>query len=91
MLAFGMFFGRKAVSKSTQKAAVDFQFVEGDVVWTWDQFRLYSFWTFVAGIVAGLIGIGGGMILGPLMLQLGLLPQVSTATTATLVINYFIQ
>lgn len=28
-------------------------------------------------VIAGLIGIGGGMVLGPLMLQMGVLPQVA--------------
>merc|ERR1712194_229285 len=36
-----------------------------------------------AGAVAALCGIGGGMLLGPLMLKMGLRPQISTATTAT--------
>ena len=36
--------------------------------------------------MAGLIGIGGGMVLGPLMLILGIHPSVSSATTATLIV-----
>ena len=32
--------------------------------------------TLFAGVVAGLMGVGGGIVLGPLMLQLGMLPQV---------------
>ncbi|KAG2722926.1 hypothetical protein I3843_02G127200 [Carya illinoinensis] len=34
----------------------------------------------VAGIVGGLLGLGGGFILGPLFLELGIPPQVSSAT-----------
>ena len=41
---------------------------------------------FVAGVVAGLVGVGGGMVLGPMMLELGVLPQVSSATTGTMVL-----
>ncbi|CAD7928053.1 unnamed protein product [Amoebophrya sp. A25] len=36
-----------------------------------------------AGTVAAMCGIGGGMLLGPIMLEMGLRPQVTTATTAT--------
>jgi uncharacterized membrane protein YfcA len=36
--------------------------------------------------VAGLIGIGGGMILGPLMMVMGIYPRVSSATTATMIV-----
>ena len=31
--------------------------------------------------MSGMLGIGGGMVLGPLFLQLELHPQVTTATT----------
>ena len=32
--------------------------------------------TILAGVVAGLMGVGGGIVLGPLMLQMGMAPQV---------------
>ncbi|XP_065866532.1 sulfite exporter TauE/SafE family protein 3-like [Euphorbia lathyris] len=34
----------------------------------------------VAGIAGGLLGLGGGFILGPLFLEMGIPPQVSSAT-----------
>jgi uncharacterized membrane protein YfcA len=38
-------------------------------LWDYSKLRFYAFSTFLAGVVlAGLIGIGGGMVLGPLML-----------------------
>jgi len=39
--------------------------------------------TLAAGVIAGLIGIGGGMVIGPILLELGFNPQVSSALTAT--------
>lgn len=42
--------------------------------------------TFGAGVIAGLMGIGGGMVLGPLMLQLGVDARVSSATTGTMIV-----
>ena len=56
---------------------------EGDIAWDRQRAAQCMRWTLCAGIVAGLVGVGGGMLLGPLMLQMGVLPQVSTATTAT--------
>ncbi|XP_044468575.1 sulfite exporter TauE/SafE family protein 3-like [Mangifera indica] len=44
------------------------------------QLVFYCACAVVAGIVAGLLGIGGGFILGPLFLELGMPPQVSSAT-----------
>jgi len=86
LFGFAIWMGRRAVNKTILKSKVSFSFVEGDIVWNWIKFRKYSLLTFVAGVIAGLIGIGGGMILGPMMLQLGVLPQVSSATNATLIL-----
>lgn len=44
------------------------------------QLILYCLCGVVAGIVGGLLGLGGGFILGPLFLELGIPPQVSSAT-----------
>ncbi|XP_047335599.1 sulfite exporter TauE/SafE family protein 3-like [Impatiens glandulifera] len=35
----------------------------------------------LAGVVGGLLGLGGGFILGPLFLELGIPPQVASATS----------
>ncbi|WVY92071.1 hypothetical protein V8G54_037585 [Vigna mungo] len=39
------------------------------------QLALYSFFGISAGIVGGLLGIGGGFVMGPLFLELGVPPQ----------------
>jgi uncharacterized membrane protein YfcA len=41
----------------------------------------------VGGIVGGLLGSGGGFILGPLLLEIGVIPQVASAT-ATFVMMF---
>ncbi|KAG3151827.1 hypothetical protein PI126_g10818 [Phytophthora idaei] len=33
----------------------------------------------MAGVAAGLLGIGGGMVKGPIMLEMGILPPVQSA------------
>ncbi|CAG9462140.1 unnamed protein product [Pedinophyceae sp. YPF-701] len=43
--------------------------------------------TCVAGVVAGLVGIGGGMVLGPVLLEMGTLPSVVSASTAVVVLS----
>eukprot|EP00927_Polykrikos_kofoidii_P027190 TRINITY_DN24016_c0_g2_i1.p1 TRINITY_DN24016_c0_g2~~TRINITY_DN24016_c0_g2_i1.p1 ORF type:complete len:411 (+),score=51.02 TRINITY_DN24016_c0_g2_i1:65-1297(+) len=38
---------------------------------------------FFAGILAAMCGIGGGMVMGPILVEMQVLPAVSSATTAT--------
>ncbi|KAF9615383.1 hypothetical protein IFM89_023034 [Coptis chinensis] len=51
-----------------------------DTNWKVHQLILYSACGILAGVVGGLLGLGGGFILGPLFLELGIPPQVSSAT-----------
>ncbi|XP_073039120.1 sulfite exporter TauE/SafE family protein 3-like isoform X1 [Primulina eburnea] len=44
------------------------------------QLIAFGFFGVMAGIVGGLLGLGGGFIMGPLFLELGIPPQVSSAT-----------
>ncbi|KAK9130931.1 hypothetical protein Sjap_011418 [Stephania japonica] len=48
--------------------------------WTIHLLVLYCSCGVLAGVVGGLLGLGGGFILGPLFLELGIPPQVSSAT-----------
>lgn len=49
--------------------------------WKVHQLLLYCICGIIAGIVGGLLGLGGGFILGPLFLELGVPPQVASATS----------
>ncbi|GMY34174.1 sulfite exporter TauE/SafE family protein 3-like isoform X2 [Fagus crenata] len=53
---------------------------EAGTNWRVHQLVLYCACGIIAGIVGGLLGLGGGFILGPLFLELGIPPQVSSAT-----------
>ncbi|KAI3835947.1 hypothetical protein MKW92_036616 [Papaver armeniacum] len=46
------------------------------------QLILYCFLGVAAGMVGGLLGLGGGFILGPMFLQIGVPPQVASATAS---------
>lgn len=64
--AVGLYKGRRVISS------------KGDVSTTWEvhQLVLYCCCGILAGIVGGLLGLGGGFILIPLFLELGVPPQV---------------
>ncbi len=85
-IGFAVVFGLRLVKNHEAKVACHYPFLETDVLWDAPKLRFYASFTFIAGVVAGLIGIGGGMVLGPLMLVLGIHPRVSSATTATMIV-----
>jgi len=54
----------------------------------WDERNtiVYPLYSIVAGLVAGMFGIGGGIVKGPLMLGLGVHPAVASATSAAMIL-----
>ena len=58
----------------------------GDLVWTPRTAALYPLGALAAGVGAGLLGLGGGMVVGPLLLALDNLPAQVTATSAWVVL-----
>merc|ERR1712232_851863 len=57
--------------------------VDDGLHWDVRTARRIQLCSLAAGTLAALCGIGGGMIMGPILLGLGFLPQVQSATTAT--------
>lgn len=47
--------------------------------WKIHQLVMYCGFGVAAGMVGGLLGLGGGFILGPLFLELGIPPQVTSS------------
>lgn len=78
---------KKISNEYAHRKSIGYPYNSTDIQWdnTWI-FIKFPFYAFVSGVMAGLLGIGGGLILGPLLLQLGLHPIVSTATSNFLVL-----
>ncbi|PRQ27481.1 putative transmembrane protein TauE [Rosa chinensis] len=68
--AVGLYKGRKVIASKGEEGTN----------WRVHQLISYCLMGVVAGIVGGLLGLGGGFIMGPLFLELGIPPQVSSAT-----------
>ncbi|KAG8098011.1 hypothetical protein GUJ93_ZPchr0013g36017 [Zizania palustris] len=60
---------------------------EASIEWSPAQLILCALCGVLGGTVGGLLGSGGGFILGPLLLELGCIPQVASAT-ATFVMMF---
>merc|ERR1719326_2742588 len=54
--------------------------------WTWREVALYEGMGVTTGCLAGLVGIGGGLIFSPFFLVVGVEPHVAVATSSTCVI-----
>jgi uncharacterized membrane protein YfcA len=68
------------------KQQVGFTYQEGDVEWDNKTTIVYPVICTAAGLCAGMFGIGGGIVKGPLMLEMGVLPPVSSATAAFMIL-----
>lgn len=63
-----------------------FEYADGDVHWNEINTIRYPLICSIAGLCAGMFGIGGGIIKGPLMLEMRILPAVASATAATMIL-----
>lgn len=58
----------------------------GDVRWTGTNVVVLPIVGVGVGVVAGLLGLGGGELMAPTLLAVGMLPQVASATSACMVL-----
>jgi uncharacterized membrane protein YfcA len=65
---------------------INFPYDAKDINWNRDTIIKLNAIGFIAGFIAGTIGIGGGVVLGPILLDLGIHPIVGTVTTNFLVL-----
>merc|ERR1719327_2528316 len=63
----------------------DTEGTEGVLNWTPTTLVTYPLFAVVAGFLGGFLGIGGGIIMGPLLLELGMTAGANQATTAMFV------
>lgn len=65
------------MAKQERRKANNFKHSEGDIKWTGNITIYLTLLAFVGGCLAGMLGIGGGLVFGPLFLELGLHAIVS--------------
>ena len=58
----------------------------GEVAWTASSSIVFPAVSTLAGVVAGFFGVGGGIVKGPLMLEMGVSPEVASATSITMIL-----
>mmetsp|Transcript_10532 Transcript_10532/g.16332 ORF Transcript_10532/g.16332 Transcript_10532/m.16332 type:complete len:578 (+) Transcript_10532:40-1773(+) len=68
------------------KERVGYPYVEGDIKWDSRATVVYPLICTAAGFFAGMFGVGGGIVKGPLMLAMGVHPKVSSASSACMIL-----
>lgn len=70
------------ISSISSQALLDYRQVE----WNWPNVLRYMVYAFVCGALAGCLGIGGGLVLSPLLLELGFYPAVASGISGMAVL-----
>merc|ERR1712071_666845 len=74
------------IRRNATKEMVNYPFVEGDIKWDSRATIVYPAICALAGFFAGMFGVGGGIVKGPLMLAMGVHPAVSSASSACMIL-----
>ena len=80
--------GKKIREEYKLKLDCGHEFAKTDFIWNDKHTMIYPIFALVAGIAAGMVGIGGGMVMGPLLLVMSEEsdPVVTTAISSVLVL-----
>ena len=74
-------FGKELIHAAERKKAAGVKSDRGDLKWESRSCTLYPAICFGCGIAAGALGIAAGMVLSPILLELGMIPAVAAATS----------
>tara|TARA_E500000178_G_C17030331_1_gene760247 strand:+ start:386 stop:1654 length:1269 start_codon:yes stop_codon:yes gene_type:complete len=70
------------ISDYNKKRNNRFIFIKGDIVWNKEVIKKFTFIGSITGFISTYIGIGGGMLITPIMISTGMIPEVVVATSS---------
>lgn len=85
IIAISLWMRAELIKSWKAKCRVNYKFLPGDIEWNERNTVIYPSLCFFAGFFAGMFGVGGGIVKGPLMLQMGVHPLVAAGTTAVMI------
>jgi uncharacterized membrane protein YfcA len=72
--------------KHKKKVEIGYDFDRLDIKWEKNSSRKISLVGFAAGFIGALVGIGGAVALNPVLLRIGVRPEVMTATSSFMIV-----
>jgi uncharacterized membrane protein YfcA len=85
VFAIALWMRSELIKKWKMKKRLRYKYAPGDVEWNERNTLVYPFFCIFAGFCAGMFGIGGGVVKGPLMLEMNVHPMVASATVAVMI------
>mmetsp|Transcript_5353 Transcript_5353/g.12274 ORF Transcript_5353/g.12274 Transcript_5353/m.12274 type:complete len:228 (-) Transcript_5353:173-856(-) len=82
LLCAAYFVSRLLLRRHALKEQVGYEFHPSEVKWTTSTTTRWPALCVCAGVAAGMLGIGGGILKGPIMIEMGVPPPVVAATAA---------
>ncbi len=86
VVVFSLAAGFALRAQARRKDRAGYHYLEGDVIWNNKNAFMYPALSFFSGVAAGTFGIGGGMIKGPMMVEMGMHPKTISATAAYMIL-----
>jgi uncharacterized membrane protein YfcA len=87
LCSFTLILANRLYARIEEKRRLGWESVKGEVKWTKKSVYIYPLLSGVAGLLGGMLGIGGGMVLGPIFLEIGMESRSTSATSATAVVK----
>lgn len=87
-ILFGItwFIARQLVQLYHLKRTCGFQFLNSDIEWTERRTYITMVVATCAGCLSSLLGVGGGMLINPLLLEMGVAPDCTAATSSLMIL-----
>ncbi|OMJ79866.1 hypothetical protein SteCoe_20009 [Stentor coeruleus] len=73
------------IKKYLVKVSYGYEFDDKDIKWDNKSCIIISCSGFFAGMIGALVGVGGALVVSPVLLKIGIRPEVLTATTSFLI------
>lgn len=77
---------RVIVSKYKNKLSAGYKFDSGDIKWEMKNCISLNIAGFLAGFIGAIVGVGGALILSPVLITYNIRPEVMTATTSFMIV-----